>query len=189
MILRNPEAEETKELAKWEMFPSEYTIGGLQPGNPYRNGNDYGKAGAAFPKMIYKARRLPGSGKWACFAPQPAYIGFRDEQDWNRACMDAERFQQDCTRTVHNEREWEKAKDDGWRDGPDLAVQYQLDLEAEVAEVAAERNWQDRDMTERAKSESGKAESEHFGHLGEIPESPIRRRVKRAKKGAAGATA
>lgn len=45
-----------------------------------------------------------------------------------------------------------------------------------LAVEAAERNYRDRNMSENALAESSAAEQESSRHLGEIPETPIRRR-------------
>lgn len=180
-VLINPESEETKERAKWEMFHSQWTPGGLQPGNPYRKGNVYGKAGAEYPKMLYKAQRIPGNGKWATSMDVPEYFGFRTDDEWRRACERAERFTASCQLTVNTEAEHARAREEGYRDTPKEAVDFQHALEKEMGDAAANRNWHERNMSEKALAERDAAEAEHFGHLPEIPEKPIVRRVKKGK--------
>lgn len=57
----------------------------------------------------------------------------------------------------------------------------------DVAMAAAHRNYEDRNVSERARAEINAAEQASSSHLGEIPETPIRRRVGRPKKDAAAA--
>ena len=52
-----------------------------------------------------------------------------------------------------------------------LAASEQAD-----AVLAANRNYNDRNMSEKAKAESAAAEDAHDGHLPSIPETPIVRR-------------
>lgn len=182
-VLRNPESEETKEMARWEMFPSEWTIGGLRPGNPYRKGNEYGKPGAEYPKMLYRAQQippgLPGAGKWATSVQTPPYFGFRDEKEWDRACQMAERFGQGSQTIVHGAEEHERAKNDGWCDTPTLAEAAANKFNTAISDAAANRAWNDRNMSPEAKAEVARVESEHFGHLPEIPRTPVKKHVKR----------
>lgn len=155
-------------MAKWEMIPSEWTAGGLKPGNPYRKGNEYGKPGAEYPKMLYQAKQLP-NGKWATAMIPPPFIGFRDQNEWDRAVQAALLFTSSCYRIVDNEAQHARARDEGWRDGPDEAMQFRDALEKAVGEAAAERNYRDKNMSPAAKAEVAQAESEHFGHLADIP--------------------
>lgn len=177
-ILYNPNSEFAKEMAKWEQFPSEWTAGGLKPGNPY--------VFRAYPKMLYCARRTP-SGQWAVALGPPSRFGFHDENEWDRACQEAQRFTESCQKTVANEAEHKKALEsgEGWRDDPKAAMEFREALEKAVGDAAAERNWRDRNMGEKAKAESAAAEAEHFGHLPEIPEQPVKRRGRPRKNPAA----
>ena len=175
MILRNPASEEVKEAAKWEMFPSEWTIGGLTPGNPYRKGNEFGKPGAEFPKMLYKANQTR-SGKYEVAQTAPERYGFRTEQEWDHACQSAERFTASCQMVINNETEYDRARSSGWRDDPTAALEHQAALEREVSNAAHERNVRDRNMGELAKAESAAVEAGTFGHVGDVPRQPVKRR-------------
>ncbi len=113
-----------------------------------------------FPLMLYRAQRLPGSGKWVTSDPTN------------------EAFTLSCQRVVRSEAELEAAKREGvgWSDSPQSAIEWALGLEKEISNAAAERAYQDRNMSEKAKAESASAEGENFGHLPEIPEKPVARR-------------
>jgi hypothetical protein len=175
MELVNPESEETKEMAKWEQFPSKWTLGSA-PGNPWTM--------RAYPWMLYKAKQLP-NGKWSVAEEPPAYFGYRDAQEWDRACQGAAAFTASCQRTVNSEAEHQKARAEGWRDNPTEAMELVEVLNTGLSDAAAERNYQDRNMSEKAKAEVAKVEADHFGHLGEIPEQkPDRMAAARAAKAA-----
>lgn len=180
-VLFNPNSEFAKEMAKWEQFPSQWTAGGLQPGNPPRGVRPY-------PRMLYCAHRNP-SGQWAVSMDPPSRFGFRDENEWDRACQDAQRFTESCQKIVPNEEEHRKAREsgEGWRDHPKEAMEFREALEKAIGDAAAERNWRDRNMGEKAKAESAAAEAEHFGHLPEIPEQPVVKRRGRPRKNPAAA--
>lgn len=182
-ILRNPASDEAKEMAKFEMFPSEWTIGGLVPGNPYRKGNEFGKPGAEYPKMLYKAQQTR-SGKYEVSQQAPERFGFRSDQEWDHACQSAERFTASCQMVVNTEAEHDRARADGWREDPSLAMEHRAAIEKEISNAAHERNVRDRNMGELAKAESARVEAETFGHVGDIPMQPIRKRG-RPKKAAA----
>ena len=176
MIISNPQSPYLQEMAKWEMRPSEWTLGGLKPGRP--------DVYQAYPKMLYMARQTP-SGKWQTHLEAPAQFGFHDMNEWDRACQAAAKFTESCQRTVQDESEHKRAREEGWRDHPTEAMEFRNALESAVGKAAAERNWQDRRMSEKAKAESTAAEAEHFGHLGEIPAKPVDRMAKaRAAKAA-----
>lgn len=49
-------------------------------------------------------------------------------------------------------------------------------MQQEIAKLAANRNYNDRNMSEAAKAESNAAEQASSRHLAEIPETPIKRR-------------
>jgi hypothetical protein len=114
-----------------------------------------------FPKMLYRAKT---DGSRITLSDSPSG-----------------EIAQGCTLVVNNEAEMRRAKDEGWREGPKEALEHQLALQKAVSDAAAERNFRDRNMGEKAKAESAAAEAEADGHLGEIPEQPVRRRG-RARK-------
>jgi len=169
-ILRSPESEETKEMAKWEQYPGgEWCPHPLQPGNPYRY--------RPYPKMLYKAQQNPQSGKWVCSQDTPANFGFRTAEEWDRACQAAAAFTTSCQCIVNDETEHKRRREsgEGWCESPQEALEWRQKLQDQIAEAAAVRNWEDRNMTDKAKDESAAAEADHFGHLPEIPEKPKRR--------------
>ncbi len=76
-----------------------------------------------------------------------------------------------------NETEARHLESQGYRMGQTAAIAYVEGLEQAVAVAAAERNYQDRNASDKAKAEIAAAEAEAGAqHIGEIPEKPIRRR-------------
>src|SRR5882672_9987203 len=97
-------SQETLHRARWEMIPSKLTImADVQPGNPYRKGNEPGKPGSEYPKMLYIAQHTPGTGKYAVSLPIPSQYGFRDGNEWDRACASVNEFNRSCQRIVNSE--------------------------------------------------------------------------------------
>lgn len=176
-----PGSKLAQEYARFEMFPhSKWCVGGLQPGNPYRKGNEYGKAGAEFPKMIYKAQRseLTG-GQIACMAAPPDPLSFQDPREYERAERSAVKFTEQCQKIVHNVRELEIAIADGWAEHPDEAVRRQEEREKAVFTATAHRTYEDRNLTGPALQEAQEAIAAAGGeHVPEIVEKPRSRRQK-----------
>ena len=166
---------ELKEMAKFEQFPSKITaLAGVEPGNPPHKLTDNQKR---YPRMLYKAQRDPDQGgKWAVFREVPNQYGFRDPQEWQRAVASAEYFGRSCQMTVNSEDEHARAKAQGWSDSSIEAMEYVTAERAAIGEIAAQRAYEDRNLSENAKAEAAAAESEHFGHLPAIPEKPKARR-------------
>lgn len=64
----------------------------------------------------------------------------------------------------------------GYRMGRAAAIDYVKELEQMVAVAAAERNYQDRNMSEKAKAEVEVVEKATAQHVAVIPEQPIKHR-------------
>lgn len=60
--------------------------------------------------------------------------------------------------------------------GPQAAADAYDAAQARLALAAAERNYDDRHLSDRAKAEAEAAQSASARHLGAIPETPIKRR-------------
>jgi len=69
----------------------------------------------------------------------------------------------------------------GYRQGRPAAEAYVIELEQTVAVAAAERAASDRHMSEKAKAEAQRADDATSQHVGEVPETPIRRRGRPVK--------
>src|SRR5215475_7146566 len=137
-VIRNPEEAETKEMASWEMYPSEWTLGS-QPGRPYQY--------RPFPKMLYRAQQippgLPGAGKFATAVTDVPFFGYRNEDEWRRTQEAATHFTTSCQKVVEDERELSRAAEAGWRETPDEALAFAESRHKAAGQAAAERNWQD----------------------------------------------
>lgn len=140
-----------KELAKWN-----------KPFDP----------SAVYPRMLYKARRRPDGVVRAAETDDGFFRG-PDGKDKPGAAEDWTRANQ---RIVKNEDEHLKAKGQGWRDTMSEAVEFFNSEYAEVGTVAAHRNFEDRNMSEKAKAEAAKLEGDGPEHVPEIPEQPKQRR-------------
>lgn len=114
-----------------------------------------------YPAMVYKAKKRPTGGPFICVDPFD------------------EAFTRECQRVVQVEAEYEQAVAEGWRDSPQEAIDHALALERAVSDAAAHRNWEDRNMGERAKAEAAAVESATDGHVAEVPEA-LRRRGRRS---------
>lgn len=157
-----PGSNYANEMQKFEQFPSKY---GGSPGNPYVK--------REFPKMLYRAEEY--KGKVCCMAAPPDSHDFGDPREYERADEGARRFTEKCQKIVGNETEMSRAKEDGWREGPEEAVSYLLSRQREQGTQAAHRNHDDRNMSAPAKREAKKIAEEIGDHVPEIPEQPKRR--------------
>lgn len=174
------------EEAKWEMS-RDNCARGLQPGNPYREGNEYGKAGAKFPMMLYRAQQippgLPNAGKYATFCVEPRHFGYRDADEWVLAKQAALDFTKDCQIEVHNEDQLLLRRGQGYRESQKDALVAAEGGRIERGDEAHLRNQGERNMSEKALAHRDEVEKANFGHLPEIPAQPVVRRVKKGKAG------
>jgi hypothetical protein len=166
-IVMIPGSNYAKERAKFEMDPGPW-------GNPGRP-----RVHHEYPMMVYRAELY--NGKACCMAAPPNPNEFANPDEFRRAEERAAQFTKRCQMIVKNEHELQKAREAGFRAGPDEAVAYLDGREQDKANVTAQRNYEDRNLSDVAKREVAAAEAEAGGeHLPEIPEKPIRRRA--AKK-------
>lgn len=83
---------------------------------------------------------------------------------------------------VHSADEQRNMESRGWiAGGQGEAVKAFEANQQALAIAAAERNYQDRNIGEKARAESDAAEQASSSHLGEIPRTPIKRRGRPAK--------
>ena len=183
-VLIDANSPEVKERAKWEQFPTAETMAArIQPGNPY--------VFRPYPKMLVRARRIPpgfeNAGKWACSLQAPAYHGFRNTDEWNRACELAALWTVGNQRTVSDQDEERRARDngEGWGDNTKEALAIASQLEKMVSDAAGERHYRDSKMSEKAQAEALQHDRATFEHQAEVPEKPIKRRPGRPRKSAA----
>ena len=81
------------------------------------------------------------------------------------------------TRIVDDDDQEGIARGQGFRPTPLEALSVFAKDEFAIAELAANVNYNDRGMTPKAQAEAELVKANAGGHLGAIPEAPIRRRV------------
>lgn len=161
-----PGSNYQRELGRFEQFPSKYT-GDEGPGNPYRY--------RPFPKMVYIAKKF--KGKIVCMAAPPHPVEFVNPKEYERADEAAAIFTRECQRIVNDETEFQKAMEAGYRESPAEAVEHAEKREDRKADATAERNYDDRHMSDKAKAEArAKEDAAGAEHLPEIPRTPIKPR-------------
>ena len=170
-----PGSNYAKVMEKFEQFPSKY---GSNPGNPYTY--------RPFPKMVYRAEVW--QGKPVCMAAPPDPMAFPNPNDFHRAEESSRRFSERCQRIVKDESEYQIAMENGFRESPGEAVEYLEARQRAESNAAAERNYADRNMSEKAKVEATEEVkrifSEEGRHAGEVPEKPRKRRGRPPKTAA-----
>lgn len=162
-----PGSNYAREMEKFEQFASKY---GQSPGNPYKY--------RPYPKMLYRAQVW--QGRIACMASASDPLAFPNPADYQRADEQARRFTEECQRVVKDEREYQAALENGYRETPAEAVEYLEARQRAQGQAAAERNYADRNMSEAAKAEAAEAVQEAFSergeHLAAVPEKKRRGR-------------
>jgi len=101
-----------------------------------------------YPLMLYRAKRKPEGGK----DPILEQVIVEDDQQ---------------ERNMHSR---------GWVRGPDHAIKVLEESERGLAQAAAERAYQDRLMSDRAKAEAAAIDETTISHLGEVPITPIHKK-------------
>lgn len=152
-IARAQEDAWTKESAKWEQ--RDVMIGGTYvQAIPYTEG---GRKDAPYEeygtsgKMLYKAESAPGGSRISGF------------------------------RVVKSEAEELMARGQGWHPKQEEAIAAVGAQELEYAKLAANRAHNDKWMSDKAKAEAQAVDESTMRHLPVIPETPIKRRVRRTK--------
>ena len=139
-----------RELMKWEM-----------PKNRDKEANRY-------PAAMYKAER-DEKGKIKVQADEPDGNAMTPDEH-NRALNRAQAFNRRNFKTVNSFEEKMKAREQGWRDNPTEALAYFEEQEKNVGNLAAERAFKDKRMSELAQKEAAEADAATEFHLPEIPE-------------------
>lgn len=167
----NPHSALGKELRKWEQHRTELVPRGTNPGNPYTY--------REYPKMLYKAQRLPNN-QFACMVQAPHPYNFEKPEQFNQAVLMVESFNRTCYRTVRDESEERVAFGQGWRfTAADALAQHEAEEQA-IGNAAAEAAHAAQRMTEKAREELKAADATTHQHVVD---------VKGAKKGAKAVTA
>ncbi len=104
-----------------------------------------------YPKMLYKAVRADGGPRVDVFESGSG------------------------TLIVHSQNEENAERGRGWCVSQEAAIQAIRDEDKMFAELAANRNYTDRNLSERAKAEIQAVEDASSTHVPEIPRTPKRR--------------
>ena len=161
-IQLNPGSEWAKELQKFEQWP---TASAPRPGNPYQY--------RPFPKMVYKADKF--NGKIASHAVVGPQWEYKDADEYRRQEESAAKFTESCQRIVKDERELQKAYEEGYRGDPVEAVEYLKAKDRAISTATAERHYADQKMSEAAQREAAAADAASDEHVPEVPEKPRKR--------------
>jgi hypothetical protein len=123
-----------------------------------------------FPRMMYMAQARPdgimsvGETLDSIFGGQPG---------------SAEAFSTRCQMEVKDEDEMNRRLEQGWRCTPGEAKERLEAKEKAIADTAAHRAYEDRNMSEAARAEVAEAEAATEHHVAEVPE---KRRPGRPRK-------
>lgn len=139
-----------KEMSKWDRKKRD---GGM-------NANGFER----FPQMLYKAQLQPLSNTY-----EVAMKADVISADKTRVILSAEEFNLTCQLIVKDEREYEQARDNGWRDSQKEAMAYHESLQQDIARAAAESAHADRNMGQAAQAERRAHEDSTPGHVAEVP--------------------
>ena len=153
----NPHSAYARELKKWD--------------TPKRQGG-YGPDGyEEYDRMLYKARNENGKAevhrmpppRWA-FQP-----GINGDKEWDNAILVAEEFTKRCQIIVKNDDEKANMLSRGWCLTSDEALESFEREQQAIGDAAAEREFRDQGMTEKARREAAAADAATHAHVADIP--------------------
>jgi len=170
-LVINPHSALGKELRKWEQHRTELVPRGTNPGNPY--------VYREYPKMLYRAQRLP-NGQSGCLAQHPDPYQFERADQFERAVLMVESFNRSCTRVVSDESQERIAIGQGWALDPKAAMAVYEQEQQAIGNAAAEAAYAAQGMTSKAREELKAADASTHQHVTD---------VKGGKKGAKAITA
>ena len=170
-LVINPHSALGKELRKWEQHRTELVPRGTNPGNPY--------VYRPYPKMLYRAQRLP-NGQAGCLAQAPNPYAFERGEAFERAVLMVESFNRSCTRIVSDESQERIAIGQGWALDPQAAMAVYEQEQQAIGNAAAEAAYAAQGMTSKARDELKAADASTHQHVTD---------VKGGKKGAKAITA
>lgn len=141
-----------KEMARWDKPKSR---GGMKPDGFER-----------FPQMLYKANPRLDNGRMATEMEEPPRYMYATDAAWINALQAAHDFTRKCQRTVQNEAEYARAREEGWCDSPKAALDKHEALQDAVADAALYRHAEDlRLRSEAAKAEAQLVDEDSFEHV------------------------
>jgi hypothetical protein len=123
-----------------------------------------------FPQMLYMAQKRPDG---------VMSVGETSDGVFGGNPGAAEQFNTRCQRTVETEAERALWIERGWRPTPREALERLEAKDKSIADAAAHRAFEDRNMSDAAKAEVAAVEAESEAHVAEVPE---KRRPGRPRK-------
>lgn len=142
-----------QELAKWERKP------------------DYRPENNQFPKMLYRAEHRPDGRR---------SVGEVQDSLFGGAPGAAELWSRRCQLTVQSEDELIRAKENGWREHPQEAMDLLEAKDNAKSNLTAERHFTDARMSEKAQREAAAVDQTTLKQIPSIPETPVRKRSQAA---------
>ena len=123
-----------------------------------------------FPTMLYMAQKRP-DGIYSVHEVADGIFGGTTGA--------AEQFNSRCQKIVQTEQERALWIERGWRPTPQEALERLEAKERSIADAAAHRAYEDRNVSEKAQAEVAVAEAETPEHVAEVP---VKRRPGRPRK-------
>ena len=158
-LVINPHSALGKELRKWEQHRTELVPRGTNPGNPY--------VYREYPKMLYRAQRLP-NGQSGCLAQHPNPYTFERADQFERAVLMVESFNRSCTRVVSDESQERIAIGQGWALDPKAAMAVYEQEQQAIGNAAAEAAYAAQGMTSKARAELTAADASTHQHVTDV---------------------
>ena len=158
-LVINPHSALGKELRKWEQHRTELVPRGTNPGNPY--------VYREYPKMLYRAQRLP-NGQSGCLAQHPDPYQFERADQFERAVLMVESFNRSCTRVVSDESQERIAIGQGWAVDPKAAMAVYEQEQQAIGNAAAEAAYAAQGMTSKARDELKAADASTHQHVTDV---------------------
>lgn len=158
-VVINPHTALGKELRKWEQHRTELVPRGTNPGNPY--------VFRPYPKMLYKAQRMP-NGQFTCLSQAPDPYAYERMDQYQQAVLQVDSFNRSCTRTVASDSEESIAAGQGWAVGPIEAMAQHEKTQQAIGNAAAEAEFYAKRMTANAQAELNAAHATSHQHVTDI---------------------
>lgn len=141
-----------------------------------------------FPKMLYKAYKGE-DGRVRCMDTDPKPFLYPNQEMFRMALEAVHNFNESCQLTVSSPEEQKAKEEEGWRESPKAAMDFVFSLERAITQAAAERNHEDRNMSEKARAEIAAAEADTPEQVPEIKEKPLVKKIDGRSKEAKAAKA
>jgi hypothetical protein len=189
-VVISPDSDYGRELARWNTPKNKAVLD--SSGDPVRQLDGTilmgmgGLGNEQHPKMLFKARNNPQSGKASVGEVMPHPADYSNAAEFERASLWVESFNKSCQKIVNSEQEERVAVGQGWHPLQTGALDLFEEQQKEFARIAAEEAWKAQRMTEKARAEFEEASNQTHEHVMDV--APKRKRGRPAK-GVKGVTA